>query len=51
MAWGKIYDTTWWGRPTETGWGSIYFGLNQQEVLDEQGQYLYTENNEKIIIE
>lgn len=27
MGWGTIYSTTWWGSPTETGWGSIYYDL------------------------
>jgi hypothetical protein len=25
MAFGDIYLHTWWGEPTQTGWGSIYF--------------------------
>jgi len=21
----EIYNSTWWGNPTETGWGNIYY--------------------------
>ncbi len=25
MAFGNIYNTTWWGLPEEDGWGDIYY--------------------------
>jgi hypothetical protein len=25
MAFGSIYDSTWWGLPEENGWGDIYY--------------------------
>ena len=28
MAWGKIYETTWWGIPIINGWGGAYFNLS-----------------------
>lgn len=57
MAYGKIYETTWWGLPTETGWGSIYYDEANPsptpffEVLAENGDYIITEINEYVIIE
>ena len=27
---GEIYLHTWWGEPTQTGWGSIYFNYKSQ---------------------
>jgi len=51
MAFGKIYDTTYWGSPVENGWGGIYFELTELEVLSEDGLYLITEDNNRIILE
>lgn len=57
MSWGKIYDTSWWGNPTENGWGNIYWNYANPsptpffEVLAENGDYVITEQNEYIIIE
>ncbi len=28
MAWGKIYESTWWGSPIINGWGGAYFNLS-----------------------
>ena len=25
--WGKIYESTWWGNPQQTGWGSSYYSI------------------------
>ena len=27
MSYGSIYDTSWWGSPTENNWGSSYYDL------------------------
>ena len=57
MSWGKIYETTWWGNPTVSGWGSIYYPYTDPtptplfEVVAENGDFLQTEQNEYIIIE
>lgn len=58
MAFGKIYDTTYWGNgvlDNTIGWGIIYRDLVDPttffEILAENGDYLQTENNEYIIIE
>jgi len=57
MNWGKIYETTWWGNPTVSGWGSIYYPYTDPtptpffEILAENGDFLQTEQNEYIIIE
>jgi len=34
MSWGKIYETTYWGLPTENGWGSIYYSLSSGGVTN-----------------
>lgn len=58
MAFGKIYDTTYWGNgalDNTIGWGIIYRDLIDPttafEILAENGDYLRTENNKYIIIE
>jgi len=25
MGYGSIYSESWWGNPTETGWGNSYY--------------------------
>ena len=55
MSWGKIYNTSWWGKPIESGWGNVYWSYANpspfDEVLAENGDYLLTQQNENIIIE
>jgi len=57
MGYGEIYNTSWWGLPTENGWGNIYYPYANpsptpfDEVLAENGDYLLTQQNENIIIE
>ena len=57
MSWGKIYNTSYWGKPTEYGWGNVYWSYANpsptpfDEVLAENGDYLLTQQNENIIIE
>jgi hypothetical protein len=57
MSWGKIYDTSWWGSPTENDWGNSYYDYANPsptpffEVLAENGDYVITEQNEYVIIE
>lgn len=58
MAFGKIYDTTYFGfgaLDNTVGWGNIYKDLidptSASEILAEDGSYLRTENNDYIIIE
>lgn len=28
MAYGKIYETTWWGNPQADGWGNVYYDFS-----------------------
>ncbi len=58
MAYGKIYETTYWGDgalDNNIGWGSAYKNLIDPtpffELLAENGDYLLTENNINIITE
>ena len=58
MSYGKIYETTWWGRgalDNTKGWGIVYRDFIDPttafEVLAENGDYVITENNEDVIIE
>lgn len=58
MAYGKIYETTYWGTgalDNNIGWGGIYKNLIDPtpffELLAENGDYLLTENNINIITE
>lgn len=51
MPFGKIYDTSNFGSPVENGWGGIYYDLTEFEILAEDGNYLLTEDNNKIILE
>ena len=32
MAYGKIYETTWWGASLEDGFGSIYYDISLTEL-------------------
>tara|TARA_R110000796_G_scaffold19421_1_gene58327 strand:- start:845 stop:1096 length:252 start_codon:yes stop_codon:yes gene_type:complete len=32
MAFGKIYETTWFGNPEKNGWGGIYFDLPFNQI-------------------
>ena len=60
MAFGKIYETTYWGNgvcDNDIDWGIVYKPLTDCtptpffEVLAEDGAFLQTEQNEFIIIE
>lgn len=52
MAWGEIYEETWWGvEVTPTGWGNIYDFESSQELwsfqASEWNQELNTYNELK----
>ncbi len=55
--WGEIYNTTYWGEPTQSDWGNSYWTYANpsptpfDEVLAENGDYLLTQQDENIIIE
>ncbi len=55
MSWGKIYETTYWGLPSENGWGAEYYDYVDptpfNELLTEIGEYVMTEQNENIIVQ
>jgi hypothetical protein len=52
MAFGKIYETTYWGFVSST-WGSIYQSIAEtfNRVTAENGDFLIAENGDNIIIE
>lgn len=57
MGYGSIYATSYWGLPSENGWGGIYYNdANPSptpffEVLAENGDFLLTEQNINITLE